>query len=368
MITRHQAMRTLFGADRKLHRMLQYWAGTAIMYTVIIGLMFGRAALAGQADARGICLYVAVGVAVFYPLVRVGGRIGLAPTVLAGLQGVFSISCHVWGYSIAGPLRGVTLVGLPVIVVFCIFALRPRQTLMLTGFNLAVMGATMWWHAARDPLHFPPAVEAVHFTIVAIGALAVTLLTGEMSKLRARLKTQKDDLLTALDTIRTLATIDDLTKLANRRHMNDLLAQEERRRDAGAGPICIAVLDIDFFKRINDRFGHAAGDNVLRDFAQATRAELREGDVLARWGGEEFLLMLPNTPPANARTVLERMRARVAALKPAVESCSDAQDRVSFSAGLSVWHPDEPIAETVNRADKALYAAKAAGRNRVIEG
>jgi diguanylate cyclase (GGDEF)-like protein len=363
MIERHHAMRMLFGADRKLHRMLQYWAGTAVMYTIVIGLMFGPAALAGHAEARAICLYVAAGVAVFYPVVRIGARVGLAATTLAGLQGIFSISCHVWGYSIAGPLRGVTLVGLPVIVVFCIFALRPRQTLMLTAFNLGVMGATMWWHAAHDPLHFPPAAEAVNFAVVAVGSLAVTLLTGEMSKLRARLKTQKDELLAALDTIRTLATIDELTKLTNRRHMNELLAQEERRRDACGGPTCIAVLDIDFFKRINDHFGHATGDNVLRSFAQAARAELREGDVLARWGGEEFLLMLPDTPAAGARVVLERMRARVAALEP----CDGHEHRVSFSAGLSVWETDETIVDAVNRADKALYAAKAAGRDRVVE-
>jgi diguanylate cyclase (GGDEF)-like protein len=363
MIERHHAMRMLFGADRKLHRMLQYWAGTAVMYTIVVGLMFGPAALAGHAEARAICLYVAAGVAVFYPVVRIGARVGLAATTLAGLQGIFSISCHVWGYSIAGPLRGVTLVGLPVIVVFCIFALRPRQTLMLTAFNLGVMGATMWWHAAHDPLHFPPAAEAVNFAVVAVGSLAVTLLTGEMSKLRARLKTQKDELLAALDTIRTLATIDELTKLTNRRHMNELLAQEERRRDACGGPTCIAVLDIDFFKRINDHFGHATGDNVLRSFAQAARAELREGDVLARWGGEEFLLMLPDTPAAGARVVLERMRARVAALEP----CDGHEHRVSFSAGLSVWETDETIVDAVNRADKALYAAKAAGRDRVVE-
>jgi diguanylate cyclase len=363
MIDRHHTMHMLFGADRKLHRMLQYWAGTAVMYTIVVGLMFGPAALAGHAEARAICLYVAAGVAVFYPVVRIGARAGLAATTLAGLQGIFSISCHVWGYSIAGPLRGVTLVGLPVIVVFCIFALRPRQTLMLTAFNLCVMGATMWWHAAHDPLHFPPAAEAVNFAVVAVGSLAVTLLTGEMSKLRARLKTQKDELLAALDTIRTLATIDELTKLTNRRHMNELLAQEERRRDACGGPTCIAVLDIDFFKRINDHFGHATGDNVLRSFAQAARAELREGDVLARWGGEEFLLMLPDTPAAGARVVLERMRARVAALEP----CDGHEHRVSFSAGLSVWETDETIVDAVNRADKALYAAKAAGRDRVVE-
>jgi diguanylate cyclase (GGDEF)-like protein len=145
--------------------------------------------------------------------------------------------------------------------------------------------------------------------------------------------------------------------------MNELLAQEERRRDACGGSTCIAVLDIDFFKRINDRFGHAAGDDVLRAFAQAARAELREGDALARWGGEEFLLMLPHTAATDARTVLERMRARVAAMAP----CEGLEQPVSFSAGLSVWRVDETITDAVNRADKALYAAKAAGRNRLVE-
>lgn len=363
MIARSQFARMLFGADRKLHRMLQYWAGTAIMYTTVVGMMFGPAALAGQSQARDICLYVGAGVALFYPLVRIGARIGLAPNLLAGLQAVFSISCHVWGYAIAGPMRGVTLIGLPVIVVFCIFAMRPRQTLMLTAFNLAVMGGTMWWLAAHDPLHFPPAAEAVNFGFVAVGSLAVALLTGEMSKLRARLKRQKDELLAALDTIRLLATIDELTALTNRRHMNELLAQEERRRAACGGAACIALLDIDFFKRINDSLGHAAGDDVLRDFARATRAELREGDTLARWGGEEFLLLLPDTASGDARMVLERMRARVAALAP----CAGLDHRVSFSAGLTAWRAGEAIAEAVNRADKALYTAKAEGRNRSVE-
>jgi diguanylate cyclase (GGDEF)-like protein len=363
MTVRHQAARLLFGTDRKLQRMLRYWAATAVMYTITLGLMFGPAALAGEARALAICTYVAAGVAAFYPLVRASARIGLAPTALAGLQGVFSVSCHAWAYALAGPVRAATLMGLLVIVVFCAFALRPRQTLLLTACGVSAMGGTMWWHAAHDPLHFPPAVEAATFAIMAVSSLAVTLLTGEMSKLRARLKTQKDDLLAALETIRTLATVDELTTLTNRRHMNELLAQEERRRDACGGPTCLALMDIDFFKRINDRFGHAAGDDVLRAFAHATRAELREGDVLARWGGEEFLLMLPNTSADNARTVLERMRTRVAAIEP----CDGMEHRVSFSAGLSVWRTDEPIIETVNRADQALYAAKAAGRNCLVE-
>ena len=98
-----------------------------------------------------------------------------------------------------------------------------------------------------------------------------------------------------METIRTLATMDELTSLANRRHMNEVLGAEERRKGMPSRRVCIALLDIDFFKNINDRYGHAGGDAVLRTFAAAARAELRANDVLARWGGEEFLLLLPDT-------------------------------------------------------------------------
>jgi diguanylate cyclase (GGDEF)-like protein len=143
--------------------------------------------------------------------------------------------------------------------------------------------------------------------------------------------------------------------------MNEMLAQEERRH--GGSGTCIALLDIDFFKQINDRHGHAVGDEVLRSFAAAARAELRGGDVLARWGGEEFLLMLPDTGEAAASAVLERIRARVGALQ--VKGVV-LERRISFSAGLTARRGAEALADTVNRADKALYQAKSAGRDRVV--
>jgi diguanylate cyclase (GGDEF)-like protein len=259
-----------------------------------------------------------------------------------------------------------------VVVVFCTFALRPRQTLALAGFGLVGMGATMWWLQAHDPVRYPPEVEGVTFAIMAACSLAVTFLTGEMSKLRARLKAQKEELLKAVDTIRTLATVDELTALANRRHMNEVLALEERRRGQGSAlpdrSTCIALIDIDFFKQINDRHGHAAGDEVLRRFAAAARAELRAGDVLARWGGEEFLLMLPDTGEPEALMVVERIRARVAGLRIADADGADMLDgrRISFSAGLTARRGAEALADTVNRADKALYQAKSTGRDRVV--
>jgi diguanylate cyclase (GGDEF)-like protein len=363
--------------------MLFYWGATAVLYVtfIVLVLQVSERDLINHRAAVVLSAYGVGGMVVSYLLVRFGGRLGLAPTALATLQAVFAITCNMWLYTIAGPLRGATLMGLMLVVVFCTFALRPRQTLALAGAGLAGMGATMWWHQAQDPLHYPPMVEAVTFAITAICSLSVTLITGEMSKLRARLKAQKEELLKAVDTIRTLATIDELTALANRRHMNEVLALEERRRGPGAVPepgapaagapyrsTCIALLDIDFFKQINDRHGHAAGDEVLRSFAAAARAELRSGDVLARWGGEEFLLMLPDTGEPEALMVVERIRARVGELRIATADGGDLLDgrRISFSAGLTARRGAEALADTVNRADKALYQAKSSGRDRVV--
>jgi diguanylate cyclase (GGDEF)-like protein len=364
---RARLSRLLFGDDPKLRRMMSYWGATAALYTVFMGILLevGNRGLIDRGAALGLTSYAGAGIALSYLAVRGGARFGLAPTGAAALQGVFGITCNMWAYSIAGPLRGATLMGLMVVVVFCTFALRPRQTLALAGAGLACMGLTMWWHQAHDPLHYPPLVEAVTFAIMAGCSMTVTLLTGEASKLRARLKAQKEDLVNALDTIQTLATIDELTALSNRRHMNAMLAEEERRtRSAGGAHVtCIALLDIDFFKQINDRHGHATGDEVLRRFAEAARAELRAGDVLARWGGEEFLLMLPDTAERESQAVVERIRARVGALR--VDGLSEER-RISFSAGLTARRGSEALADTVNRADKALYQAKSAGRDRVV--
>jgi diguanylate cyclase (GGDEF)-like protein len=356
--------RLLFGADPKLRRMLFYFGATASLYAILacLFLAVGGDVLVRRADVLRITAYIVSALLAFYVLIRASGRLGLAPTTLSVLQSVFAITCIMWGYSIAGPVRGAMLMGLMVVVVFCTFSLRPRQTLTLAGAGLLGMGATMWWHEAHDPVHYPPAVEAISFVIMATCSLSVALLTAEMTKLRARLKAQKEELLKAVDTIRTLATIDDLTSLANRRHMNEVLAQEERRRSPGIST-CLALLDIDFFKQINDRHGHAAGDAVLRSFAAAARAELREGDVLARGGGEEFLLMLPDTGEQAAQAVVERIRARVGALR--VEGVSGAR-RISFSAGLTARRGAEAVADTIGRADRALYQAKSSGRDRVL--
>ena len=353
----------LAGSERGLRRMLQYWAATALLYLAAIAMVEWQV-LYGFSEVgamRRLEVFGIGGILCFYFLVRFSTPLRLKPEVLAVTQALYAIGCGMWSYSISGPVRGAMLPMTVVVVAFCMFALRPRQTLVLTAVALAAMGGTMWWLQAQDPVRFPPEVEGITFGYLAAALLSTAVLTGEMHKLRARLKRRKKELELALDTIRQLATMDELTSLANRRHMNEVLAAEERRGPRGAGT-CVALLDIDFFKQVNDRHGHAAGDAVLRAFAATARAALRSHDVLARWGGEEFLLLLPDASPQDARMVLERMAERVHAMR--VDGL-EQERRISFSAGLTERRDGEAFADAINRADKALYRAKEAGRDRI---
>ena len=353
----------LLGAEPALRRMLNYWIATALLYLAGILLLSAQVAwgYTSQRPATLLAGAAAGGTVCFYVLIRFSAALRLRPEVLAGLQSLFAIGCVMVGYAISGPVRAALLGMMVVVVAFCAFALRPRQTLQLSAAALAGMGSVMWWLQARAPLAYPPAVEAMHFGYLAASMLSTALLTSEMTKLRRRMKNKKQELQQSLDTIRTLATIDELTLLANRRHMNEVLRAEERRQPPGLGS-CVALLDLDFFKQVNDRHGHALGDAVLRAFAQAARGAVRSNDTLARWGGEEFLLLLPDAKAGDAQQVLQRMAELVRALR--VEGL-DAGRRISFSAGLAERRDGEPFTEAINRADKALYRAKASGRDRI---
>jgi diguanylate cyclase (GGDEF)-like protein len=182
--------------------------------------------------------------------------------------------------------------------------------------------------------------------------------------MRTRLKQQKAELQDALARIHKLATRDDLTGLVNRRHMEELADIEHRRAMRSGSVPCLCLIDIDHFKRINDAHGHAAGDVVLRLFARHAAASVRETDVLARGGGEEFLVMLPDTQPPEAMTGFERLRRL---LSRDAAWGEHAHLRVTFSGGLTAWRPGEPLRDALVRADAALYEAKASGRDRLVE-
>jgi len=181
--------------------------------------------------------------------------------------------------------------------------------------------------------------------VSARAARAVSLLTVETAVALAHHD--------ALERLAAQATTDPLTELPNRRAWEENLAREVAVARRAGRPLTLALLDLDRFKHYNDTRGHAAGDQLLREFATDARELLREGDTLARWGGEEFALLLPDCPSsAFAETILERIRSAV----PAEQSCS---------IGYASWDGSETAEQLVRRADRALYRAKAMGRDRL---
>jgi diguanylate cyclase (GGDEF)-like protein len=149
-----------------------------------------------------------------------------------------------------------------------------------------------------------------------------------------------------------LARTDPLTGLANRRTWDEALWLEQERARRTGVPLCVALLDLDRFKAYNDRMGHQAGDLLLKEAGAAWQAQLREVDTLARWGGEEFALLLPACPLEQAERVLGRLK-------------SSTPGAVTFSAGIVRWDEHESALHLMQRADAGLHSAKHSGRNRV---
>lgn len=161
------------------------------------------------------------------------------------------------------------------------------------------------------------------------------------------------------------ATHDYLTGVLNRRAFSDLLLGELERAKRYGGALSLAVIDVDHFKSINDSRGHGVGDLALKFLADGIGQRMRRSDVLARLGGEEFALLMPNTPAAEAVRVVDRMRASLAG--EAVPGLAPPL-LLTFSAGVAGWRPGVSDRALVSAADAALYAAKDSGRNCVLEG
>ena len=159
------------------------------------------------------------------------------------------------------------------------------------------------------------------------------------------------------------ATLDALTNLNNRRQFETRLKQEIAITKRQNNPLCAMMIDIDFFKKVNDTYGHASGDEVLRTVASVIKAQLRESDIPARYGGEEFAVLLPYTHIDEAKIVGERLRK---AVEETTVSLDNLNINVTISMGLAEFRQDESGEELFAQADKALYKAKESGRNRVV--
>lgn len=203
-----------------------------------------------------------------------------------------------------------------------------------------------------------------------LGASDIVIKPIDSEELLARVKTQVrkkrylDALRARLDQSMELAVTDQLTGLHNRRYMRVQLESYVKRANMGGAPVSILLCDIDHFKKINDIHGHAAGDDVLREFGRRLRENIRPMDLACRYGGEEFVVIMPETTQAHAQEAGERLRQIIAETTFPIARGDEL--KVTMSGGVSTIIPSEDTMDALlKRADDALYRAKSAGRNKV---
>ena len=365
----------LLGGDpRQLLRVSQALLVLAV-YVVFAGVQHVEVML-GLIDAsqsRALTAWNLAGGIGFYGFIRSGLNLRLkAGRSLAIPQSMWAMVGITWSYAITGPARGAVILIMILVVVFAMFELKPSKARAVAGGAFAMLGAVMVWKALTDPTRYDPRVEGMHLLFSGVVLAAASVLAVRIGTLRARLQEQRAhleqqraELADALERIRALATHDELTGLANRRAALDRMHDELAVRGRPEPLMSLALMDLDHFKLINDAHSHAVGDVVLQRFGEVAQTALRAGDMLARWGGEEFLLVMPATAPKQALAAMERVKQ---ALRNASFDDVAAGLVVTFSAGVSECAGEHDLAAAIARADVAMYEAKRTGRDRVVEG
>jgi diguanylate cyclase (GGDEF)-like protein len=349
--------------------------GTSFLWLIVYLLFAGvqhvevLIGLISAADSWPLTAWNLTGATFFFLSVRSGLNLKLvrkgdpAWTIPQMLWATISIC---WSYAITGPARGAVILILLPALIYTAFALNERQSRILTVTALLMLGSVMLFKASTDPARYDPRVEGMHMLFASIVMATVWSVSRSIGKVRERLQQQRSELSKALERIQLLASRDELTGLTNRRaasqRMREELALRPRRGQQDQSVFAVVLMDIDHFKCVNDTFGHAAGDEVLRRFAGVAESQVRVGELLSRWGGEEFLLLLPGSGEQAALRASERLRERLAC-----ESFGDlAPDfNVTFSAGVACCREGDGLDDTVARADRALYEAKGSGRDRI---
>lgn len=281
-------------------------------------------------------------VMVLFSLVAVAVAWRTGDTVKPGIGIAIIVSIGVVPVAINLGVNG--LFWVYVVVLFNFFMVTPAKAVLLILLVLTAL--------ATHALALPGRVFASDYQMLSFLVTSLTA-SGFAFIFATRMRNQRDQL-------QLLVTLDPLTGAGNRRSMDNELrtaiAAKRRHRTGYA----VLIMDLDHFKRVNDQFGHPAGDRVLVDFVQLIRAASRQEDRLFRLGGEEFLLLLPNTDTAGLQAIAKKMQDLVAA------QLRSPGEAVTVSQGGAVLRHDETVENWLKRADEHLYLAKSTGRNRAV--
>lgn len=321
---------------------------------------------------HGFAIITLITNGIFFLLIRSGYNLRFTDPSMTAAQMVIALIAPLWAtfWLDSGQARATLLFLAMVPALYGILALNLKQFLRVAVAYLLAYALLIGAILIDRPQILTPSLELLQAVGFVLVMMQISMIGGYISGLRhqlrrkhAELKSTTTELENALERIQELARRDSLTGLFNRRHLFDVLSSEINRCARANGPFCVAMLDIDHFKPINDTYGHQIGDLVLKKLASLVVSDLRNIDCFGRYGGEEFLLVLPQTQLEGALVKAERVRAQVAALL--LEEIS-VDFRMTLSIGVAEHQLGETADETIGRADAALYRAKAAGRNRVV--
>lgn len=362
---RRKLMRRIAGEDpRQMLRMRRYFMALGASAMVLALLCLAH--WAGEIDSATLIsagALVAACAGAFFLVFRRGWNLRFADPSLTAPMIFASFSVLLFVIARAGPGHVALLPLIPVVYLFGVFRLDSRTMLIITAAASAAYGTILAFKGPESVPNGDYRLGVLYWAVFTAVAVFFSMLGGHISDLSKRLSEGKRKLQRAFDRIEHMASHDSLTGILNRRRVLEILAQERSRCLRFGTLFSICLIDIDHFKRVNDSFGHAAGDAVLSGFAGAISATLRDADYLGRLGGEEFLAVFSGTLLDGAIVGAERMRSAVvhAHFPGATKGL-----RITLSAGVACYRSGETTAELLARADAALYRAKRAGRDCVL--
>lgn len=303
----------------------------------------------------------------FFAVFKSGLNLRFKDPSLTSAQIIVAMLLQTYLLAMVGEIRGTLLTAYCLILLFGAFQLSRKAYLFHAGLALAFYASLIVINQLLDIYPQSITVALLELFVLACFLLWVSMVGSYIRELRERLQHRHTTLQQHQQTLRNmmgqlqnLASTDALTGLPNRRYFID----EARRRNTlleHGQTMGVAMIDLDHFKRINDLHGHSAGDKVLEEFAHIARANLRGNDMVARFGGEEFVLLLDNCDLATLHHCVERIRQGLASH---LFSALPGDVRCTLSAGICLIHPEDDLEWRLSQADQALYQAKAEGRNR----
>jgi diguanylate cyclase (GGDEF)-like protein len=344
---------------RQVARMRRLWLAClfSLLYLVAIAVFYSQS-LVGRPILIAVVLVVCIAMVLFYGIFASGLNQRVQEKTLTAPIASCALATMLWIVYCAPATRIIFAPFVSVTIAYGMYRLSQRTMLLLCVGTLAGYALVVGLHymKARDEALLQ--LELLHWFVLALALPPFVVLTGRVQRLHGAL--HKAGM--KIQDIEENARRDPLTDCYNRRYMVAALEEQKRFADATGAPLCLAVIDLDHFKRINDEVGHLAGDEVLRTFARVAQDNIRQADIFGRYGGEEFLLVLPETSLLAALNTAERIREQI----ENYEWSEKLQGLVTVSIGLTQYAAGESVLDLFSRTDTAMYLAKRGGRNQVV--